>query len=262
MGRFSNLEFDREEDHSDLRPAEVRKDERYYFTLGGERFREGRFENALRYYSRALEYDARLAEAWLGQVQSLLELEEPAEARVWADKGLESFRNHADLLAAKGVASGRLGETDAAMALVDAALAEKGETPYRWRARGEVLLLRGDRNHDHCFGKALASASGDWFEPLAIGRVYLRYDQVAPSMKFLEVSLQRHAGSAFAWETIGRARERLGLTGAAGTAYRHALSLDSDRPAARQGLARMDGGGAWASIRRAWSALFRGSNAS
>lgn len=257
MGRFTNLEFGREEDSSDLEPAVLRKDDRYYLALADDRFREGRFEDALRHYARALEFDAHRSEAWLGQVQALLELDEPREARVWADKGLESFRNQAELLAAKGVAAARLGEPEEAMALSDAALAEKGDSAYRWRARGDVLLAADDRNHEHCFGKALAAAPGDWFEPLAIGRVYLRFDRPAPALRWLDTALERNAASAFLWETLGACRERLGMATHAGAAYRHAADLDPDRPAVRTALARLEQEGTWDAVKRTIARWFR-----
>ncbi|MBI5368242.1 MAG: tetratricopeptide repeat protein [Planctomycetes bacterium] len=256
MGRFSNLEFESAgEEHREERAEEPLRDERHYLGLAVDRFHEGRFEEALRYYSRALEFDAQLAEAWLGQVQALLELDEPHEARVWADKGLEQFRNHAEMLAAKGVATARLGDPDTALALSDAALAEKGTSAYRWRARGDVLLSRRDRNVDFCFEKAVAEAPRDWFEPLAVGRVYMYYGRYAPALRHLENALARNASSAFVWESLARCLEKLALSARATQAYQHALDLDATRAEAKEGLARMEGRGLFAeavSRVRAW----------
>lgn len=253
MGRFSNLEFDREEESPQQHEHEAPRDEKYYLGLAQDRFHEGRFEQALRFYSRALEFDTQLTGAWLGQVQALLELDEPHEARVWADKGLELFRNQPELLAAKGVASARLGELDKAMALSDSALAEKGSSAYRWRARGEVLLAREDRNEDFCFGKALAAAPMDWFEPLAVGRVYLYYRRYAPALRYLEIASSRNAASAYVWENLGRGLEGAGMAARARQAYRNALDLDPQRAVAREGTIRLDDArwftGLWARVR-------------
>jgi tetratricopeptide (TPR) repeat protein len=251
VGRFSNLEFEsHEEGREESRPGAAR-DEQYYLALATDEYRSGRFEDALRDFSRALEFASGRAEGWLGQVQALIELDEPREARLWADKGLEQFRGHPDLTAAKGVACGRLGDLDAAMALSDAALAEKGEGAYRWRARGDVLLARRDRNEEFCFDKALAAAGRDAFEPLAIGRIYMHYGRWATAVRHLESAVERNSRSAFAWECFGTALEHAGLTERARQAYRSASELDPSR--ARGAAERLEGGalaGLWGAIRR------------
>ncbi len=190
-------------------------------------------------------------------MQALLELEEAHEARVWSDKGLEMFRNQAELLAAKGVALARLGEMDTAIAMSDAALAEKGSSPYRWRARGDVLLSRGDRNDDFCFGKALAAAPGDWFEPLAIGRVYLTHDRPAPALRYLEMATSRNGSSAFAWETMGGCLARTGMADRARKAYGHALQIDPQRESAKAGLGELNADGLFGALVRRLSSWFR-----
>ncbi|KAF0240594.1 MAG: O-linked N-acetylglucosamine [Planctomycetota bacterium] len=235
MGRFSNLEFEgSEERREEQAPQEAARDEKYYIAMAKDAFRDGKFENALRYYSRSLEFDARLADAWLGQVQALIELEEANEARVWADKGLEQFRDHAELLAAKGVACGRLGELDKASALSDASLEQKGESAYRWRARGDVLLARNDRNEEFCFAKALTAAGvQDAWEPLAVGRVYLHYEKWATAVKHLETAVDRNKQSAFAWVELGRGLEKLGMSDRARQAYRNAKDIDPRREGAK-----------------------------
>lgn len=237
MGRFSNLEFEgREERREERRAEETPRDEKYYLAMAHDSFRDGRFENALRYYSRSLEFDAKLADAWLGQVQALIELEEANEARVWADKGLEQFRDHAELLAAKAVACGRLGDLDKAAALSDASLEQKGESAYRWRARGDVLMARNDRNEEFCFSKALAAAGPkDAWEPLAIGRVYLHYGKWAPAVRHLEAAVDRDRQSAFAWVELGRGLEKLGMAGRARQAYANARDIDPSREEADPG---------------------------
>ena len=50
--------------------------------------RAGLYENALKFYSRALELDRSLVAGWVGQVQMLVQLEEYPEAELWSRKGL------------------------------------------------------------------------------------------------------------------------------------------------------------------------------
>src|SRR5438477_1751984 len=54
--------------------------------------RSGLFEEALRFYSRAVELDRALVGGWVGQVQMLIALAEYKEAELWARKALELFR--------------------------------------------------------------------------------------------------------------------------------------------------------------------------
>lgn len=246
MGRFSNLEFDRNEEEGsseESRAASQPRDEKYYLARAQDAFREGRYEESLRFYSRCLEFDVRLPEGWFGQVCSLLELDEPREAKVWAEKGLEQFRAHPELTAARGVALARLGEFDGAMAASDAALAERGASAYRWRARGEVLLARRDRNEEFCFAKAMELSARDWVEPMEIGRVYARYRRYASGLRYLEIASERHASSAHLWETLGRCQEGLGSVAQARKAYRNALHLEAGRPGAQAGWVRVSRSG-------------------
>src|SRR6476620_2807186 len=114
MSRFNNLEFG---DHLEERSQEgaARKDGPYYLGQARTSFEAGRFEEALRAYSKVLEFEPDCAAAWTGQVRMLLELDEVKEAKLWADKALEKFPAEAELLAAKAVSLARSGEVQAAM---------------------------------------------------------------------------------------------------------------------------------------------------
>src|SRR5271166_4342472 len=140
MSRFVNLEFGGEsEDHGqEQRP--LAKDEAYYCAEARSAFENGEFESGLRLYSKVLEFNPMNASAWTGQVRMLIELGEYREAKLWADKALERFPHEPELLAAKSVALGRGGDLQGALAFSDASIEERGDTPYIWLARGDVLL--------------------------------------------------------------------------------------------------------------------------
>src|SRR6185436_12108099 len=120
-------------------------------------------ESALRLYSKVLEYDPLDTNAWTGQVRMLIELGEFREAKLWADKALERFPHHPELLAAKAVALGRSGDLQGALAFSDAAIEERGDTPYVWLARADVLLAREETRADYCLEEALLLAPRNWF---------------------------------------------------------------------------------------------------
>ncbi len=245
MSRFKNLEFDRDDEAHRGLSEQVHRggdviDAQHHFREAQERFHEGRFEKALRSYGRALEHNAAMAEAWVGQVRSLLELGDAKEARLWADKALELFRDHPELIAAKSVALAREGCLMEAMKVSDAALSQKGESPYVWQARGEVLLARGQRNEDFCFAKAVELAPKDWFERVVIARIYRLYKLTAVALKWLHDALALHASSAFLWVQIGECQAALGITAEARGSLINALAIDSDCPGARTALNAVD----------------------
>src|SRR3989449_10002154 len=93
----------------------------------------------------------------------LIELGEFREAKLWADKALERFPHEPELLAAKAVALGRSGDLQGALAFSDSSIEERGDTPYVWLARGDVMLARKEQRADYCFEKALLLAPRDWF---------------------------------------------------------------------------------------------------
>ena len=150
MSRFVNLELGGEAEKNS-RPTQraLVKDEAYYCNEARAAFENGNFEMALRYYSKVLEFNPQHAEAWTGQVRMLIELGEFREAKLWADKALERFPREPELLAAKGVALGRSGDLQGALAFSDASIEERGDTPYVWLARGDVLLARREQRADY-----------------------------------------------------------------------------------------------------------------
>lgn len=242
MGRFSNLEFkDDERFAADERSrSEEPRDERFYLRLAEEDYRSGRFERALRYYSRAVDCNSTLVAAWVGQVQMLVELGEYKEARLWADKALEMHRDQPKLLSQKGVAYARLGDTKRALAFSDASIEKKGSSPEVWLARGEALLAAGKTHDDYCFVRAEGEAKGDWFVTLLAARVLYLYGQFARALSYVQRAIERDASRAFSWYTLGSCQLALGLAGAAERSYAQALTLDRDFTPAREALSRLD----------------------
>src|SRR6266478_7627462 len=188
MSRFNNLEFGAEFDgqlqsrqRSDSQ-ARLFKDETYYRAQAQTAFENGLFEEALRLYAKALEFNPRDAVAWSGQVRMLIELNEFEEAKKWADKALERFPDEPELLASKAVALGRAGDLQGALSFSDASMEERGDTPYVWLARADVLLASKESRADYCFEKALALAPRNWFIAWLGARVRFYYEQFAVAL--------------------------------------------------------------------------------
>jgi tetratricopeptide (TPR) repeat protein len=254
VGRFSNLEFDGHEPPGEERSSagqEIR-DEGYYIHLGDQDHRSARFERGLRCYSRALEFNANVHAAWVGQVQMLIELGEHNEAKLWSDKALEVHRDHPELLSGKAVAWARLGDTDRSIQFSDAALSQRGTTPLVWLSRGEALMAGRQANDEHCFEKASAESRHDWFMQLRIARSCYWHRHFSRAMAWATKSMKQEPGAPFVLHVLGDCQAALGMQGSAESSYRQALSLDRDFELSRAALAAVEGQGPLA---RAWAAL-------
>ena len=224
MSRFVNLELDGEGEEQPVH-SRVVKDAAYYGDAAARAFADMEFEEALRNYGKVIEQDPGHAAAWAGQVRALIEMEDYHEANVWADKALEQFRNDAELLAAKAVALGRLGEIGPAMAFSDAAIQQPGETPYVWLARADVLLAAEEQRAEYCFEKALAMAAGDWFVAWLAARIRYFYRQFLLALKLAQRAVEWHPGHAPCWLMLGLCQQEIGMVGPARQSIEQAAQL-------------------------------------
>lgn len=243
MSRFGNLEFDsRQQPAASAQQTAARSDDRF-LKQGQEAFENGRFEEALRAFAKVLEFEPRSTPAWCGQVRCLIELGEFSEARVWGDKALALFPDDPELLAAKAVALGRLGDLDGALSFSDAAVEAEISTPYVWLARGDVLLARREKRAEYCFEKALALGGGNWLVLWLTSRIQAFYRHFAKGLKLAQQALSLEPGRAVLWLETGRCQMQLGLLAQAQNSFEQARELDPDCPAqnflnetARQGF--------------------------
>lgn len=227
MSRFGNLELggESEDQSQNAQPALV-KDEAYYFAIARAAFENGDFESALRNYSKVLEYNQQNAAAWTAQVRMLIELGEFREAKLWADKALERFPQFPELLAAKAVALGRSGDLDGALAFSDASIEERGDTPYVWLARGDVMLARKEQRADYCFEKALLLAPRDWFTLWLAAKIRVYYKQFVLALKLLQQAVEGNTSHFLLWLELGHCQRELGLISAAETSFTQAYQLN------------------------------------
>jgi tetratricopeptide (TPR) repeat protein len=256
MSRFVNLEFGGQA--GEQTPAEapgVVKDESFYQREAQTAFEEADFQKALRSYAKVLEFNPQNAAAWTAQVRMLLELDQCAEAQVWADQALERFPREADLLAAKAVVLARHGETQSALAFSDAAVAENGTSPLVWLSRGEVLLAARETLADYCVDKAMMLASGDWAAAWQAARLRVRHGQFSLASRLLQKAVEWNPGHFLPWLELGRCQEALGLKGAAEKSFTQARELNRQNGAAAEALARLCGRGSGHRWRGWWRRL-------
>ena len=250
MSRFINLELGGEsEDQSQERQGALVKDEAYYLNEARAAFENGNFEQALRFYSKVLEFNPQNAAAWTAQVRMLIELGEFREARLWADKALERFPREPELLAAKAVALARSGDLQGALAFSDASIEERGDTPYIWLARGDVLLACEEHRADYCFEKALLLAPRDWFVAWLAARIRFYYHQFVLALKLLQQAIEWNAAHFLLWVEFGRCQSALGLIGPAKNSFLQARQLNPDCREAGQALLELSQTGLWHRVR-------------
>jgi tetratricopeptide (TPR) repeat protein len=181
----------------------------------------------------------------------LIELSEYREARLWADKALERFPNEPELLAAKAVALGRSGDLQGALAFSDASIEERGDTPYVWLARGDVMLARKEHRADYCFEKALLLAPKDWFVAWLAARIRYYYGQFVLALKLLQQAIEWNAGHFLLWFELGQCQQALGLIGPAQNSFLQAQQLNPYSSEADLALVRLSQKG-WGARLRGW----------
>ncbi|HVM50619.1 MAG TPA: tetratricopeptide repeat protein [Candidatus Acidoferrum sp.] len=257
MSRFNNLEFGNEFEGQAPEQKTLVKDEAYYLAEARTAFENGNFESGLRLYSKVLEFNPQNAGAWAGQVRMLIELSEYREAKLWADKALERFPREPELLAAKAVALGRSGDLQGALAFSDASIEERGDTPYIWLARGDVLLAREEGRADFCLEKALLLAPGDWFVTWLAARIRSFYEQFALALKLLQKAVELNAGHFLLWLEIGRCQQALGLVSPARNSFTQARQLNPQCDQAASALSELSSMGVGSRMRGWWRGLFK-----
>ena len=248
MSRFRHLEFEEPTGHPPLRTQTRLGDEERWLTEAQLAFEAGRFEPALRGFARALEFNPRSARAWAGQARMLVELGALDDAKTWADRGLQACPEDAELLAVKAVALGRLGDGVAALAFSDAAIAVRGDLPYVWLARADVLLGRKEPAAEQSLERALALGAFHWFQLWLASRVLAFHRRFARALQLAQRGLETAADRAVLWLQLGDCQLALGLAGAARHAFAQARELDpASVPGDRMDAAGSGGLGRWLS---------------
>ena len=242
MRRFSHLEFgDKRERGPERGPGgEEIRDEEYFHKQAVRYQLAGDFEVALRNYSRSLEQNSGFYPGWLGQVLMLIELGEYKEAAMWADKALELFPEHPELLAVKAVACARDGLMEKAVGYSDNSITKDNVTWIVWLARAEVMLGRRSNIAQNCISKAVASAGEDGpMVRLRAGRLLNQKGDYASALQYLRAATDELPRSALAWYELGICQARLGRPEAQ-TSFEQALKMNPNWPEAREALRKFE----------------------
>jgi len=213
MDRFSQLEFGDEKTPQGRQSRDVpARDAEYYRREATKYWLAADYEVALRNYSRVLEQNRTSFEGWSGQVLMLIELGEYREASVWADKALELFPEHPELLALKALACARDARMEQAVAYSDNSVGKDNLTPRVWLTRAEIFLHRKGPIAEGCINKAI-SCAGDLapIVKLEAGRLLSRKHNYTIALQYLRDAAQNLPRSPVAWYELGCCQARLGL---------------------------------------------------
>ena len=243
MARFSQLEFGEISPERKRQKGEPVRDAGYFHKEALKYWLAGDFELALRNYSRALEKNSTLFDAWVGQVLMLIELGEYHEAIVWADKALELFPEHPELLAVKAVACCRDSKMEKAIAYSDNSISKENITSWVWLARAEVLLNRKSSIAENCISKAI-SIAGNMVPvvKLEAARLLRKKGSYSAAIGHLNEVVKVFPKSALAWYELGCCQSKLGLSEAKAT-LDQSLKLRPDWNVAKSALSRCGKGG-------------------
>lgn len=245
MGRFSKLETGKlergelEKAGRDQRPGAVEPQEygySYYVEKADEHFYRGRHEQALRFYSRALQEDNSRSYPWVGQVLSLLAMGQVKEADLWVNRAIELFPDDPTLLSLRALVYARKGMLNRAIGASDYALT-RGSSPFCWVARGEILLCAKSRNASFCFDKAIEEAGGEnWKIPTLIGLIYFSHRAYSKALDYFRRACEIHPSNPYLWYHLGLCHDRLSFDGQAVEALNRALELDPGYREAQKAL--------------------------
>jgi tetratricopeptide (TPR) repeat protein len=244
LSRFDHLEMgDSLPSGMDGEPVHGEVDQHYFMEKANKAFEDGNYEPALKLFSRCLEYDINLDEAWAGQIRCLIELGEIQEAIIWAERAAERLPNSAQVLASRAVAELRYGRSTQAIGYADAAIGGVKVTQYVWVARGEVLIERNALNAKACFLKAAEMAASNPAVYSWIARAYLAHGCRHEALTYLRKVVKIDPDNFACWYWIGNCCEALGEIDDAEIAYHRAVSANPTFEKGRDAIYRLEAHG-------------------
>ncbi len=261
MSRFKWLEVSKKkaepEQASDGIAADRALDEDHYLALGDRNCENGHYETALRYYSRALNLNPKIEQAWIGQLFCLLELGEFKETITWADKTLELFPDSSSTIAIKSVAWGRLGNLEKAKGFSDAAMKYNTPNQWVWWARGDVLMAENSKNAEFCFRKAIEIDSQNWLLYLRIGLSWMSIKKNLKAKEYLLKARMLNETNAIVWFWMGMVYWELGNFNDAQDNFAQALEIDPEREEVKVALKKLQKTGGFIKFMTKIFKLFR-----
>ena len=227
--RFEHLEFESLEAVPAGQRVESANQHRDYFEEAKNAFEAEAFADALRLFSRVLEFERESQGSWLGQIHCLLQLDRIEEATNWANHALEPFPNNSDIIALKSVALARRGQIAEALAHSDRALRSESPSFLPWLSRAEILVIQGDPSAEYCEERAWNITEQTWQSGWLTSRMRFLHKQKAQALKWALLAVEKAPIHATPWLQAARCQAELNLIPQArdSIARAHELSPDS-----------------------------------
>jgi tetratricopeptide (TPR) repeat protein len=250
VGRFNHIDDGAEGGREREEPYGVQ----HFMGLADLALSRGRFEQALRYFGRALELDRQQAGAWAGQARALLEMDQPGEAFIWLEQAVRVVGERSELHALRAIACAHQGMADDALAWADKALRMGPDEATTWLSRAEVLYQQGQpRPAGRCLDKAHEREPGPE-TARRCGEIALGVGDLARARTWLERARSREPECPLVALRMGVYWERAGHEDRARVELARALELEPGLAPAKLALADLEDRGFWA---RAGAALRR-----
>ena len=260
MSRFKHIDPTGTEAPATASPSasEQDYDAAHYLELGEDALADGRFEVALRHFSRALEQDRLSLQGWLGQARALVAMQQPTEAFTWLEQATNVAGDHPAFFALRAITCARIHEAEDALAWSDRAMRDGADRADVWLARAEVLYQQRER-------KTAALTLDKAYERERSGETALRcaesaleWGDTGPAKLWLDRADRALPESPVVALRRGVYLERIGDWRGARDAFERALALRESCVAAELALRELRGRSSFSHWKARLTRWFRG----
>jgi len=190
-------------------------------------FRLERYEEALKAYEKAIEFNAEYVFAWAGKGAVLSELKRYEEALKAYEKAIELNPEYVYAWVGKGAVLSRLERYEDALKAHEKAIELNPEYVYAWAGKGTVLSgLKTYEEALKAYEKAIAlnlKYAGAW---AGKGNVLFRLERYEEALRALEKAIELDPKYAYAWTGKGVVLVKLEKYKKAMKALKKAIELD------------------------------------
>jgi tetratricopeptide (TPR) repeat protein len=192
--------------------ADLEKDFKYWFDKANDIINQGKFEESLEYFDKAIELNPTESLLWYMKGRVLIELDKCDEAIEHLDKAFDLNPLYIKCLATKGIAYEKLGKYDEAMACYDEAMILDPNDSYAFALKGTLYLI-GFKDYDNALkylNQAKLINPNDSMLWNNLGDIYLNKKEFEKGLKCCKKARLLDSNNFRAWFTTGEIYYELG----------------------------------------------------
>ena len=190
---------------------------------------QGKYDEAVQAYNKAIEIDPQHASAWTNKGVALADQSEYDEAIQAYNKAIEIDPQHASAWTNKGVALNYQGKHDEAITAYEKAIEIDPQDASAWTNKGIALQEQGKYDEAvQAYNKSIEikpQFAVDWSDWNNKGNALQAQGKYDEAIKAYDKAIDLHPQYSLAWNNKGNALNRLGLTPEANAAYAKAKEL-------------------------------------